>query len=255
MRPNTIKQLWAQDKPAIGAWLGSASPIVAEQMAHAGYDWLCVDGEHSPVDILTMVHMMQAISTTDTIPIARVQWNDPVQVKRVLDGGAYGVVIPWVNSKAEAEQAVAACRYPPQGIRGMGPYRGGMYGGPDYAAHANDEIVCIIQIETIGAVENIDEILSVPGVDSTLIGPADLAMSMGIPVLPDNPHPDHVAACAEVLAGAKRNGVTPGIYCAHAEEAARRVTEGWKFLNIGTDGQYIAQGARQGVKTVRAAIV
>lgn len=254
MRPNTIKQLWAQDKPAIGAWLGSCSPFVAEQMAHAGYDWLCVDGEHSAVDIQTAVQMMQAISSTDTIPIARVQWNDPVQVKRMLDGGAYGVVIPWVNTKAEAEQAAAACRYPPQGIRGMGPYRGMMYGGPDYAAHANDEIACIIQIETIGAVENIDEILSVPGIDATLIGPADLAMSMGIPVKPDNPHPDHVAACAEVLAGSVRNGVTPGIYCAHETEAARRVTEGWKFLNIGTDGQYIAQGARRGVATVRAAI-
>ena len=189
MRPNTIKQLWADDQPALGAWLGSASTIVAEQMAHAGFDWLCVDGEHSPVDILTMVQMMQVISSTDTIPIARVQWNDPVQVKRVLDGGAYGVVIPWVNTAAEAEQAVAACRYPPRGIRGFGPYRGGMYGGPDYGAHADEEIACIIQIETIGAVERIDEILSVPGVDATLIGPADLAMSLGVPVIGDNPHP------------------------------------------------------------------
>ena len=253
MRPNTIKRLWADDKPALGAWLGSASTIVAEQMAHAGFDWLCVDGEHSPVDILTMVQMMQVISSTDTIPIARVQWNDPVQVKRVLDGGAYGVVIPWVNTAAEAEQAVAACRYPPRGIRGFGPYRGAMYGGPDYGTHADDEIACIIQIETIGAVERIDEILSVPGVDATLIGPADLAMSLGIPVIGDNPHPDHVAACAEVLAGSLRNGVAPGIYCSGEEEAARRVTEGWKFINIGTDGQYIGQGARRGLKTVRAA--
>ena len=128
-----------------------------------------------------------------------------------------------------------------------------MYGGPDYGAHADEEIACIIQIETIGAVERIDEILSVPGVDATLIGPADLAMSLGIPVIGDNPHPDHVAACAEVLAGSLRNGVAPGIYCSGEEEAARRVTEGWKFLNIGTDGQYIAQGARRGLKTVRAA--
>ena len=222
-------------------------------MAHAGFDWLYVDGEHSPVDILTMVQMMQVISSTDTIPIARVQWNDPVQVKRVLDGGAYGVVIPWVNTAADAEQAVAACRYPPRGIRGYGPYRGGMYGGSDYAAHANDEIVCIVQIETIGAVERIDEILSVPGVDCTLVGASDLAMSMGIPVIGDNPHPDHVAACAEVLAGSLRNGVAPGIGCAGEEEAARRVTEGWKFLAIGADGQYVAQGARRGLEMVRAA--
>ena len=253
MRPNTIKRLWAEGKPALGARLQTASTIVAEQMAHAGFDWLYIDGEHSPADLLTIVQMMQVISATDTIPIVRVQWNDPVQVKRVLDGGAYGVIIPWVNTAAEAEQAVAACRYPPRGIRGYGPYRGAMYGGSDYAAHADDEIACIVQIETIGAVERVDEILSVPGVDATFIGAADLALSMGVPVAGDNPHPDHVAACAEVLAGALRHGVAPGIGCSGEEEAARRVTEGWKFLNIGADGQYIAQGARRALEIVRAA--
>jgi 4-hydroxy-2-oxoheptanedioate aldolase len=252
MRPNTIKQLWRDDKPALGAWLGSASTIVAEQLAHAGFDWLLVDGEHSPIDTLTMVQMMQAISTTDTIPIARVQWNDAVEIKRALDGGAYGVVIPWVNSKAEAEQAVAACRYPPMGSRGHGPYRGVLYGGPDYRLHANEEIACIVQIETIGAVEHIDEILSVSGLDATLIGPADLAMSMNIPVVPDNPHPDHIAACAEVLAGCRRNGVVPGIYTAGEDESARRVAEGWRFISIGTDGGYLTQGARRGLEKVRA---
>ena len=127
------------------------------------------------------------------------------------------------------------------------------YGGPDYAAHADDEIACIVQIETIGAVERIDEILSVPGVDATFIGAADLALSMGVPVIGDNPHPDHVAACAEVLAGALRHGVAPGIGCSGEQEAARRVAEGWKFLNIGADGQYIAQGARRALEIVRAA--
>ena len=94
MRPNTVRQLWAEDTPAFGAWLGTASPLAAESMAHSGWDWLVVDGEHSPVDLLTMVQMFQAISTTDTIPMARVHWNDPVEIKRILDGGAYGVVIP-----------------------------------------------------------------------------------------------------------------------------------------------------------------
>jgi 4-hydroxy-2-oxoheptanedioate aldolase len=253
MRPNTIKRHWAEGKPALGARLQTGSTIVAEQMARAGFDWLYIDGEHSPADILTIVRMMQVISSTDTIPIVRVEWNDSVQIKRVLDGGAYGVIIPWVNTAADAEQAVAACRYPPRGIRGYGPYRGGMYGGPDYAARADDEILCIVQIETIGAVERIDEILSVPGVDATLIGQSDLAMSMGVPVAADNPHPDHVAACAEVLAGALRHGVEPGIGCSGEEEAARRVTEGWKFLNIGADGQYIEQGARRALDVVRAA--
>ena len=112
MRPNTVRQLWAEDTPAFGAWLGTASPLAAESMAHSGWDWLVVDGEHSPVDLLTMVQMFQAISTTDTIPMARVHWNDPVEIKRILDGGAYGVVIPWVNNQAEAEQAVSCLPLP-----------------------------------------------------------------------------------------------------------------------------------------------
>ena len=252
MRANTVKRLWAEDQPAFGAWLGTASTIAAESMAHSGWDWLVVDGEHSPVDLLTMVQMFQAISTTETIPMARVHWNDAVEIKRILDGGAYGVVIPWVNNQAEAEQAVSACRYPPVGMRGFGAYRGALYGGSDYAAHANDEIVCSIQIETIGAVERIDEILSVPGIDSTMIGPADLAMSMGIPVKPDNPHPDHAAACAEVLRSARAHGVVPGIFTSGPEEAKRRAEEGWRFIASGSDGQFMAQGSAAGVRLVKS---
>src|SRR3990170_7406156 len=154
MRPNTVKQLWREDKPAFGLWLSSCSTFVAEQIASTGYDWLVVDGEHSPVDIMTMVQMFQAISTSNTIPMARVHWNDAVEIKRILDGGAYGVVIPWINTQAEAEAAVSACRYPPHGLRGWGPWRGTLYGGRDYRQHADEEIACIIQIETMQAVEN-----------------------------------------------------------------------------------------------------
>ena len=254
MRPNTVKQQWAEGKPSFGAWLGTCSPLAAESMAHQGWDWLVVDGEHSPVDLQTMIQMFQAISTTDTIPMARAQWNDPVIIKRILDGGAYGVVIPWVNNRAEAEQAVSACRYPPDGLRGFGAYRGFLYGGPDYGDEANNEIACIIQIETIEAVERIDEILSVPGIDATCIGPADLAKSMGIPVRPDNPHPDHVAACAEVLAASQRidNRVAPGIFTSGPVEAKRRAEEGWLYIPSGSDGQFMAQASAQGLRTVRS---
>ena len=251
MRPNTVKQLWRDDQPAFGGWLGSASTIVAEQMAHAGYDWIVVDGEHSPVDILTMVQMFQAISTTDTIPMARVHWNDQVEIKRILDGGAYGVVIPYVNSAAEAEQAVAACRYPPVGTRGWSPYRGLLYGGPDYRDHANDEIACIIQIETAQAIERIDEILAVPGIDATMVGPNDLALSMGLTGGYDNAHPDHVAACAAVLEACQRHDVVPGIYTGTAEEGARRAREGWRFIPINADIRLMRALAADELKLAR----
>ena len=252
MRPNTVKRLWADDQPAFGIWLSTCSTLAAESMAHSGWDWVVVDGEHSPVDLLTMVQMFQVISSTDTIPMARVHWNDPVEIKRILDGGAYGVVIPWVNNRAEAEQAVSACRYPPDGLRGFGPYRGALYGGPDYGAEANNEIACIVQIETVEAVERIDEILSVPGIDATCIGPADLAMSMGIPVRPDNPHPDHIALCKEVLEGSRRNNVAPGIFTSGPEEAKRRAEEGWLYIPSGSDSQFMAQGSAAGLRTVRS---
>ena len=254
MRPNTVKQLWAEGKPSFGAWLSTCSTLAAESMAHQGWDWLVVDGEHSPVDLLTMVQMFQAISTTDTIPMARVHWNDPVEIKRILDGGAFGVVIPWVNNRVEAEQAVAAVRYPPDGLRGFGAYRGFLYGGADYGTEANKEIACIVQIETVEAVERIDEILDVEGIDATCIGPADLAMSMGIPVRPDNPHPDHVALCAEVLAGSRRidNRVAPGIFTSGPVEAKRRAEEGWLYIPSGSDSQFMAQASARGLQTVRS---
>lgn len=252
MRPNTVKRQWADGEPSFGIWLSTCSTLAAEQMAHTGWDWVVVDGEHSPVDLLTMVQMFQVISTTDTIPMARVHWNDPVEIKRILDGGAYGVVIPWVNNRSEAELAVAACRYPPDGMRGFGAYRGFLYGGADYGTEANNEIACIVQIETVEAVERIDEILSVPGIDATCIGPADLAMSMGIPVRPDNPHPDHIALCNEVLEGSKRNGVAPGIFTSGPEEAKRRAEEGWLYIPSGSDSQFMARGSADGLRTVRS---
>ena len=251
MRPNTVKQLWREDKPTFGAWLTCGSTLVAEELGTAGFDWLLVDGEHSPADTQTIVYMLQAISIGKSIPMARVPWNDPVWIKRVLDGGAYGVVIPNVNSRAEAEQAVDACRYPPVGQRGYGPYRGWLYGGRDYAEHANDEIACIISIETPQAVEEVDAIVSVAGVDAAMVGPGDLAVSMGIAPQWNNPHPDHVAACNTVLEACKKHGVVAGIFTSGAEEAVQRAAAGWRFLPLGVDTQYLMRAAFRDLRAAR----
>ncbi|MEE2778837.1 MAG: aldolase/citrate lyase family protein [Acidobacteriota bacterium] len=243
MRPNRIKQLWQENQPAFGVWLSACSPFVTEQIAAVGFDWLLVDGEHSAVDLQTMVQMFQAVSTRESMPLARVAWNDPVQIKRVLDSGAYGVVIPWVNTPDEARQAVSACRYPPDGTRGFGPWRAALYGGRDYAQHANEEIACIIQIETVSAIESIDDILSVPGVDGVMIGPTDLAMDMGLKPRADHPDPGHQDLCREVLEACQRHGVAPGIFTSGPDEAARRADEGWRFLPVGSDLQFVLERA------------
>jgi len=253
MRPNRLKERWREDEPTFGVWLGACSAILTEHLAAVGFDWLLVDGEHSAVDLQTMVQMFQAISTTDSVPLARVSWNDPVQIKRVLDSGAYGIVIPWVNNEEEAASAVSACRYPPEGQRGFGPWRAALYGGRDYVLHANREIACIIQIETVGAVERIDEILAVPGIDAVMIGPADLAMDMGLKPRADHPDSDHKALCQEVLEACQKHEVVPGIFCSGPEEGARRAQEGWRFLPVGSDVQYSLQGAIGALRQVRKA--
>ena len=251
MRPNKLKQLWRDDQPAFGAWLNSCSPLATEQLASLSFDWLLVDGEHSPSTSSLRARCSRPSPPVTPSPSPASPGTTSLRSKRILDAGAYGVVIPWINSPQEAEQAVRACRYPPDGIRGFGPGRWTVYAGADFAAHANEEILCIIQIETVQAVERIDEILAVPGVDVAMIGPADLAMSMGIPLQPDNPHPDHRAACATVLKACQRHKVVPGIFTGTPEEAARRVGEGWRFLPVGSDMTYLLRAARTALRTAR----
>jgi 4-hydroxy-2-oxoheptanedioate aldolase len=182
MRENAVKRLWQQDRPALGGWLMIPSGFSAEVMAHQNLDWLCIDMQHGLIDYDTALAMLQAISTTATTPFVRVPWNDSAIIMKMLDAGAYGVIVPMVNSRAEAEAAVAACRYPPQGIRSFGPIRAVYYAGLDYFAYASQEVSCIPQIETTAAVENLDEILSVEGVDAVYIGPMDLSISLGLPM-------------------------------------------------------------------------
>jgi len=163
MRENTVKRAWRDGKVVYGCWLSIPSSFSAEVMAHQGYDYVCVDMQHGVIDYQTAVTMLQAISTTEAMPFVRVPWNEPGIIGKVLDAGAYGVVIPLVNTREQAEAAVGACRYAPDGYRSFGPVRATYYAGADYATGANREIACIIMIETTTALANIDDILSVPG--------------------------------------------------------------------------------------------
>ena len=157
----------------------------------------------APLGFETMQQMLQAMNGTECIPIVRPQWNDPVQIKRILDIGAYGVIIPWVNSKEEAENAVRACKYPPEGIRGFWPRRAGRF-DPDYFETANEEILVAVQVETKQALKNLDEILSVPGIDACYIGPYDLSYSLGFGIPPRWDDPEYLAAFTRTLEAAEK---------------------------------------------------
>ena len=250
MRKNIVKEKLRRGEPSIGTWIATGNPLVAEILAHAGFDWLTVDMEHNAIDMENLLGCFHAIGTTDTIPFVRVPWNDPQMLKRVLDIGAYGVVVPNIKGPEEAERAVQACRYPPEGSRGVGGIRGRLYGGADYFQEANEEIAVVLMIEDIEAVKRIAEICTIPGIDALFIGPNDLASSLGVPIGYDNPHPDHVAAVRQVLETGKRFNVPVGIHCGSAEDANRRIEEGFLWIPIVSDARFLETAAKNAMGQV-----
>ncbi len=250
MRQNAMKRLWQEDRPALGGWLSIPGAFSAEVMAHQGLDWLCVDMQHGLIGYETALAMLQAISTTATTLIVRVPWNDQAVIMKMLDAGAYGVIVPMVNSRPEAEAAVAACRYPPQGIRSFGPARAVYYAGLDYFAYANQEVCCIPQMETVTALENLDEILSVAGVDAVYIGPMDLSISLGIPPQMDGDAPAYAEARQRILEACRRHNVVAGIHTS-AANAPKRIAEGFRFVLVTSDLGALARAAGEDVRAVR----
>jgi 4-hydroxy-2-oxoheptanedioate aldolase len=251
MRPNHVLRAWRTGGQTVGAWLSIDSAFAAEAMAHVGFDWLCVDMQHGLADYATCVAMMQAISTTSTIPFVRVPWNDPSIIMRVLDGGAYGVVVPLINNKADAERAVSAMRYPPAGGRSSGPARAAMYGGAGYQQWANDELACIVMIETAEGIEKLDEILSVPGVDAAYIGPSDLAYAIGLQPTGDNDDPKHAATVNRIFDACKRHKVAPGIHTGSVEYTTRYLKQGFQMVTLGSELGFIRQEAAGGLAAAR----
>jgi 4-hydroxy-2-oxoheptanedioate aldolase len=247
MRTNPVKRLLKEGKPAVGTWLSLGSITAARFLARAGWDWLTVDVEHSLVGIETAVHMWGAIADAKCVPLARVPANRHDHIKRVLDNGGYGVVVPMVNTRREALGAVSACLYPPVGTRSVG---GSVHAlnfdaaPPDYYAKANDEILIVLQCEHIDAVRNFDEVYSVPGVDAVFVGPNDLAASMRSADGKPPPADAFKQALADILAGCKRLGVAPGIHTFGLEEARTRLAEGWQFVAVNSELKFMVDGAK-----------
>lgn len=252
MRSNKIKAMWREGKPAAAGWLSTGNTYLAEAMAHAGYDAVIIDMQHGmAVTTDKAVACLQAISTTDTVPMVRLPWNDPQVIQFVLDAGAYGVIVPLVNTYDDAVAAGRASRYPPIGDRSFGANRARFYAGADYAEHANEEIIVLVMIETLQAVENLEQIASAPGIDGFYIGPSDLAVSMGLSPGPDAfKNTDHLAACQRVLDVANASGMVPCHHGAGPADAARLFDQGFKLSQIGSDILMVTNGAANALKTL-----
>ncbi len=239
---NPLKEKLQQGKTVIGTFVGLGHPDVTEWLSRVGFDWLLLDSEHGPLGFETLQMMMQSMNGTSCVPIVRPQWNDPVAIKRVLDIGAYGVLLPWINSKEEAENAVKACCYPPEGTRGYGPRRAGMF-DPEYYETANKEILIAVQIETEKALENLDEILSVPGIDACYIGPYDLSCSLGFGIPPKWDEPRYLAAFDRVLQVSKRHGKPAGMF-ASFNNIEWALEKGFKFNTVDDSDIFLMRGAQ-----------
>lgn len=254
MRANKVKAIWREGKPATAGWLSSGSPYMAEAMANAGFDALIIDMQHGMgVTPDKAIACLQAISTTDTLPMVRMAWNDPKEIQFVVDAGAYGVIVPLVNTYEEAVLAVGASRYPPVGFRSMGPNRARFYGGPDYLQHANEEIIVLVMIETMKAIDNLEEIAKVEGLDGFYVGPGDLAVSLGLTPGPDAANdPRHAAACQRVVDVANANGLIPCHHGSGPDEAARRFAQGFMLCQLGSDVGMVSNGSSNALATLQA---
>jgi 4-hydroxy-2-oxoheptanedioate aldolase len=251
MRPNTLRQIWQRGEAAVNGWLAIPSAFSAEVMAHQGFDSLTIDMQHGVVDYQVAVTMLQAIATTGVVPLARVPWNDPGHIMKILDAGAYGIVCPMVNTPEQAEALVAACRYPPRGYRSWGPVRASLYAGADYGDHANDEIVVMPMIETAEALKNLDAILSVPGVDAVYVGPSDLSLALGLKPRLDQTDPPVVEAQQQILDACRRHRVVAGIHNATAAYASRMVAAGYRFVTLASDSRFLAAKAAEEIAAIR----
>ena len=252
MRENRLRTIWKAGGAVVNGWLAIPNSFSAETMAHQGWDSLTIDLQHGMVDYQAMIPMLQAVSTTDTVPVVRVPWLEPGILMKTLDAGAYAVICPMVNTRDDAQRLVAYTHYAPRGTRSFGPVRALLYGGADYPQHANDTIVRFAMIETAQALDNLDAIMSVEGLDAIYIGPSDLSLSLGCTPTLDDVDPPVAQAIDHILARAKAHGLVAGIHNGSPEAALKRIQKGFQFVTVSSDARLMAAGAQQVVSKMRA---
>jgi 4-hydroxy-2-oxoheptanedioate aldolase len=247
MKRNVVKQLLRDGKPTVGTWLSLCSPIAARFLARSGFHWLNVDLEHSPADWETMATIFGFVAEAGCVPMARVPAGRHDHIKRVLDNGGFGFVVPMVMNREEAELCVRAAKHPPLGNRSLG---GSLHAlnyattAAEYYRRANDEVVVVLQCEHIKAVERADEIFSVDGIDAIFVGPNDLKASMTSATGSEPSQEEFERALDRILAACRRHRVAAGIHCFTAQDVKRRIDQGWQFLALGSDLSLLLQGAK-----------
>ena len=241
---NFVKEKLKGGRASVGTFVEMNNPDVAEQLSDLGFDWLVFDVEHGTFTFPEVQRMIQAMGAKpDCIPLVRIPCNDPVYCKWALDIGSYGVVCPFVNTREEALSVVQSCKYPPEGTRGCGPRRASRYGAnyEDYVKNANEEVLVVVMVETQQALDNLDDILSVHGVDATFVGPDDLSLNLGLFL--QKQHPTFKAALTKVIEKCKQHGVAPGMHC-NENNISEAISQGFQFCALNYDDLFLRTGAK-----------
>ena len=251
MKKNLIKEIWKNDSVAINGWLTIPSSITAEAMSKLEWDSLTIDLQHGINDYSTSIPMLQAISSSNTIPLARVPWNEPGIIMKMLDAGVYGIISPMINTKEDCEKFVSYCMYPPLGQRSFGPTRAMIYAGEDYYNFANEEIIKLAMIETRSGVENLDEILSVKNLDGIYIGPADMSIAYGLDPkfdVKDNPVYENIK---KIVKRTRELNKIAGIHNGTTEYAKEMIDLGFQFITISSDLRSMKETAKNILKEIK----
>lgn len=249
---NTVRDAWKEGRAVVNGWLAIPSPYTAEAVARVGWDSLTVDMRHGCHDYHSIVLCLQAMQASGVTPMVRVPWNEPSVIGRTLDAGAMGIICPMVNSAADARALVDACRYRPLGSRGWGPVRAARYGTAlDYFRAANDCVLAVAMIETREAVDQLESILDVPGLDAVYIGPSDLAVTYGLEPSNDCEEAEMLAISARVLQEARRRRIVAGIHNASGAYAARLIAMGFRLVTLTNDLGLMVQAARTAIASAR----
>lgn len=249
---NRVKELLRRGELAVGCWLSLPSPEVAELLAALEPDWLLVDTEHGPASWETVEDMIRAMRPTAVVPLVRVAANDPALIKKALDRGAQGVLVPLVHTVDDVRAAVASCRYPPLGIRGVAGTRASRYGLDldRYFQEWNEQVLVAVQVETRSALDQVEQLARVEGLDLLFVGPNDLSAALG--VFRQFDHPEFRKALDRVVQAARSAGIAAGYMATHAEDALARIEQGFQFISLASDARLLLAAARSALSAVRS---